>query len=195
MACALIGVIALPILLPASFRPFSAPTPLPNHKIQRFEERTRADRTRSLSYATWRSRRTEGIVHPARSSRATLPIINTGPVIPADQITRLLQPFQRLAPGRQPDGEGAGLGLSIATARNATLTINPRPRGPRHTSRFPRPPSPRAAKVRSLQHDRNHPQGRRQRSHNAGTRPCNQQRSRRNPTRHTMPGLPAQTGC
>ena len=66
-------------------------------------------------------------------SRATLTIGNTGPVIPAGQITRLLQPFQRLAPGRQPGGDGAGLGLSIATAiataHNATLTINPRPHG------------------------------------------------------------------
>jgi signal transduction histidine kinase len=67
------------------------------------------------------------------SGRVTLSIANTGPVIPAVQITRLLQPFQRLTPGRHSNGEGAGLGLSIATAiakaHNAILTINPRPRG------------------------------------------------------------------
>jgi signal transduction histidine kinase len=73
-------------------------------------------------------------IHVAGSgSRATFTIGNTGPVIPAGQIARLLQPFQRLAPRRQPDGDGAGLGLSIATAiakaHNATLTINPPPCG------------------------------------------------------------------
>ena len=64
--------------------------------------------------------------HPA------LTIINTGPVIPPDQVTRLLQPFQRLA-ARPADGEGLGLGLSIAAAianaHHATLTINPGPGG------------------------------------------------------------------
>jgi signal transduction histidine kinase len=73
-------------------------------------------------------------IHVAGSgSRAALAIANTGPVIPPGQITRLLQPFQRLTPGRQSGGEGAGLGLSIATAiaqaHHATLTINPRPCG------------------------------------------------------------------
>jgi signal transduction histidine kinase len=73
-------------------------------------------------------------VHVAGSGgRATLSIANTGTVIPAGQIARLLQPFQRLAPRRQSGGEGAGLGLSIAAAiakaHNAALVINPRPCG------------------------------------------------------------------
>ena len=73
-------------------------------------------------------------IHVTRSgNRATLSVTNTGPVIPADQITRLLQPFQRLAARQQSGGDGAGLGLSIVAAivkaHNATMTINPGPRG------------------------------------------------------------------
>jgi signal transduction histidine kinase len=64
---------------------------------------------------------------------ATFAIANTGPVIPADQASRLLQPFQRLAPGRPADGECAGLGLSIvaaiAKAHQATLALRPRSGG------------------------------------------------------------------
>lgn len=62
-----------------------------------------------------------------------LKIINTGPAIPADQIPRLLQPFQRLSSTRTADDEGIGLGLpivvAIAKAHHATLNINPGPRG------------------------------------------------------------------
>jgi signal transduction histidine kinase len=65
----------------------------------------------------------------ARGGRATFVIRNTGPDIPAGQVSRLLQPFQRLAPGRPADAGGAGLGLSIAaaiaTAHNAELTATP----------------------------------------------------------------------
>jgi signal transduction histidine kinase len=68
---------------------------------------------------------------------ATLRISNTGPVIPASQIPRLLQPFQRLDPGRTAgdtgSGPGLGLGLSIvaaiAKAHHATLTASPGPSG------------------------------------------------------------------
>jgi signal transduction histidine kinase len=65
----------------------------------------------------------------ASSRQATLTITNTGPVIRADQATRLLQPFQRLVPGRPADSEGRGLGLSIvaaiARAHQAALAIHP----------------------------------------------------------------------
>jgi signal transduction histidine kinase len=61
---------------------------------------------------------------------AAFAITNTGPVIPAGDASRLLQPFQRLEPGRAADGERAGLGLSIvaaiAKAHRATLAIRPR---------------------------------------------------------------------
>jgi len=66
----------------------------------------------------------------ASGGQATFTIINTGPVIPASRASRLLQPFERLAPGRPADGECLGLGLSIvaaiAKAHEATLAIRPR---------------------------------------------------------------------
>ncbi len=83
--------------------------------------------------------------------------INTGPVVPAAQIGRLLQPFQRLAGDRVGHGEGLGLGLSIvaaiATAHGAALDVRPGADGGLEISvRFPRAgprdlpaPSPRDA--------------------------------------------------
>jgi signal transduction histidine kinase len=69
----------------------------------------------------------------ASGGQATFTITNTGPVIPASQASRLLQPFQRLAPGRPADGECLGLGLSIvaaiAKAHQAALAIRPRSGG------------------------------------------------------------------
>jgi signal transduction histidine kinase len=68
----------------------------------------------------------------ADEQHPSLTITNTGPVIPPGQVTRLLQPFQRLT-ARPADGEGLGLGLSIvaaiAKAHHASLTINPGERG------------------------------------------------------------------
>jgi signal transduction histidine kinase len=70
----------------------------------------------------------------ADGGRASLAVTNTGPVIPADQVGRLLEPFQRLS-GRRPadDAAGLGLGLSIAAAiaraHQATLAISPGPAG------------------------------------------------------------------
>jgi signal transduction histidine kinase len=62
-----------------------------------------------------------------------LTVTNTGPVVPADQASRLLQPFQRLSASRTANAEGIGLGLSIvaaiAKAHHATLTITPVPHG------------------------------------------------------------------
>jgi signal transduction histidine kinase len=69
----------------------------------------------------------------ADGGQPRLTITSTGPVIPAAEVTRLLQPFQRLAVARPADGEGLGLGLSIvaaiAKAHHATLTITPRTHG------------------------------------------------------------------
>ncbi|MFF3442397.1 sensor histidine kinase [Streptosporangium sp. NPDC002721] len=63
----------------------------------------------------------------------TLTVTNSGPVIPGDQIQRLLQPFQRLAPARHGRRDGYGLGLAIVNAvthaHRATLTIGARPEG------------------------------------------------------------------
>jgi signal transduction histidine kinase len=66
-------------------------------------------------------------------TRATLTITNSGPVIHDNQIERLFQPFQRLAPDRHRRGDGYGLGLAIvnavALAHHATLTAGARPEG------------------------------------------------------------------
>lgn len=58
-----------------------------------------------------------------------LTVTNTGPVVPADQVSRLFQPFQRLDTDRTHRDGSLGLGLSIvqaiATAHAATMTAQP----------------------------------------------------------------------
>jgi signal transduction histidine kinase len=58
--------------------------------------------------------------------RAVFTIANTGPVIPAAELPRLFQPFQRLGNHTSPSGNGAGLGLAIvqaiANAHDATVS-------------------------------------------------------------------------
>jgi signal transduction histidine kinase len=65
--------------------------------------------------------------------RAVLSITNTGPLIPAGEVDRLFQPFQRLDPGRthQTDGHGFGLSIvqAIASTHDATITAHPAPEG------------------------------------------------------------------
>jgi signal transduction histidine kinase len=60
------------------------------------------------------------------SGRAILSVANTGPLIPADQLGRLFQPFQRLDANPRTLSDGVGLGLAIvhaiADAHNARLT-------------------------------------------------------------------------
>jgi signal transduction histidine kinase len=67
------------------------------------------------------------------SSRATLTVTNSGPAIPDNQIQRLFQPFERLAPDRRSLRDGYGLGLAIvnavAQAHRATLATTARPEG------------------------------------------------------------------
>jgi signal transduction histidine kinase len=64
---------------------------------------------------------------------AALSVENTGPSVPAEEIQRLVQPFQRIARDRIGHGEGFGLGLSIvaavASAHDAELEITPRTAG------------------------------------------------------------------
>jgi hypothetical protein len=73
------------------------------------------------------------VVTGTKDSRAVLSVINTGPLVPAAALDRLLQPFQRLGPDRTGHNEGLGLGLSIvqaiAHAHEATLAIRPQPAG------------------------------------------------------------------
>ena len=73
---------------------------------------------------------------------ASVMIANSGPVVPQEEIVRLLAPFQRLAPDRVGQPGGFGLGLSIAAAiagaHHATLEIVPVQRGGLHVEvRFP----------------------------------------------------------
>jgi signal transduction histidine kinase len=73
------------------------------------------------------------VVTTTVAGSAVLTVVNTGPAVPACEIGRLLQPFQRLANGRAGEGEGLGLGLSIAqaiaTAHGAVLAVRARHRG------------------------------------------------------------------
>jgi signal transduction histidine kinase len=86
------------------------------------------------------------IITSTRNSCAVLSVTNTGPLIPAAAVDRLLQPFQRLSTDRTGHGEGLGLGLSIVQAitqaHGATLTIRPQPGGGLHAEvSFPAPSS------------------------------------------------------
>jgi signal transduction histidine kinase len=66
-------------------------------------------------------------------TQVTLTVTNSGPVIPGNEIQRLFQPFQRLAPDRNGRRDGYGLGLAIvnavARAHHAALTATARPEG------------------------------------------------------------------
>jgi signal transduction histidine kinase len=67
------------------------------------------------------------------SGCAVLTIANSGPVIPDEDIDRLLQPFERLSTERvnHPDGHGLGLSIvqSIAVAHGAAVSARSRPGG------------------------------------------------------------------
>ena len=69
----------------------------------------------------------------ARDQLAFLTVANSGPTIPAEEVSRLLQPFQRLHGTRTTHASGNGLGLAIvdaiADAHRATLSAQPRPGG------------------------------------------------------------------
>jgi signal transduction histidine kinase len=68
------------------------------------------------------------------AGRAVFAIANTGHVIPAGELSRLFQPFQRLRPPHaDPSADGVGLGLAIvhtiAASHDATVTARPRTGG------------------------------------------------------------------
>jgi signal transduction histidine kinase len=60
------------------------------------------------------------------NGRAILQVTNSGPTVPAEDLDRLFEPFQRIDGSRTSTGEGLGLGLSIvraiADAHAATVT-------------------------------------------------------------------------
>ncbi len=70
----------------------------------------------------------------AVDGHALVSVINTGPVVRAQDTERLFEPFQRLGGGRAAGADGHhGLGLSIvraiASAHEATVAATPRPGG------------------------------------------------------------------
>jgi signal transduction histidine kinase len=64
---------------------------------------------------------------------AWLSVLNSGPIVPTDQLDRLFQPFQRLGADRIHHDGALGLGLSIvqaiAAAHGATIQARPRAAG------------------------------------------------------------------
>jgi signal transduction histidine kinase len=64
---------------------------------------------------------------------AAFTISNSGPVIPAGELSRLFQPFERLRAPAGRSGDGAGLGLAIvqaiAGAHDATIIAHARTGG------------------------------------------------------------------
>jgi signal transduction histidine kinase len=73
------------------------------------------------------------VMTAATSAGVTLTVSNTGPRVAPNQVTRLLQPFQRDIPDRTATPHGVGLGLSIvaeiAVAHGANLDVRTRAEG------------------------------------------------------------------
>jgi len=69
----------------------------------------------------------------AEAERALLRVANTGPLIPADELARLFQPFERLGQQPQAGADGIGLGLaivqSVAEVHSATVAARVRAGG------------------------------------------------------------------
>jgi signal transduction histidine kinase len=69
----------------------------------------------------------------AAQGRAAITVANSGPVVPADQIAELFQPFHHPAGRRRGRTDGHGLGLAIvhavAHAHAAEIDARPRPDG------------------------------------------------------------------
>jgi signal transduction histidine kinase len=72
----------------------------------------------------------------SRNGQALLIVANTGPKIPAGELERIFQPFQRLGAARTGDTPRLGLGLSIvkaiADAHSATIATRAQPEGGLH---------------------------------------------------------------
>jgi len=112
-------------------------------------------------------------------SQAFLSVANTGPVIPAAEVDRLFQPFQRL--GQRParrDSHGLGLSIvrAIATAHAATIEARARPGGGL-TIEVAFPPSPGRAPRAAQDQARSRPRSRPWRLRSPGGGPA--RRSRR----------------
>jgi signal transduction histidine kinase len=85
----------------------------------------------------------------ATATGTALTVTNSGPSVPSDQVSRLIEPFQRAAPDRAASPNGLGLGLSIvadiADAHGAGLVVRPRHEGGLTVVvSFPPDPAPQA---------------------------------------------------
>jgi signal transduction histidine kinase len=73
------------------------------------------------------------VVTRTEPRRAVLSVANSGPPVPAADLERLFQPFQRLNPNTSASGDRVGLGLAIvraiAHAHDATVTARAQPGG------------------------------------------------------------------
>jgi signal transduction histidine kinase len=62
-----------------------------------------------------------------------LTVMNTGPLVPAEQVPALFEPFRRLSGERLDHGGGVGLGLTIArsivAAHRGYIDAQPNPGG------------------------------------------------------------------
>jgi signal transduction histidine kinase len=90
-----------------------------------------------------------GQVRVTTAARDGLPcfsVSNSGPVIPAGEVSRLLEPFRQLDGERTRHGDGHGLGLAIvsavAVAHGAGLAVRARPEGGLDVTVTFRPPTP-----------------------------------------------------
>jgi len=70
-----------------------------------------------------------------RAGMAFIDVANGGPLVPAELVPSLFEPFRRLcdrtAPSGDPDGMGLGLSIvrSVALAHRGHATARPRPAG------------------------------------------------------------------
>jgi signal transduction histidine kinase len=73
------------------------------------------------------------VVSGTRDEQAFVRVSNSGPVVPADEVDRLFEPFQRFGAGRTNSNRGSGLGLaivrSIVRAHGGTISATPEPGG------------------------------------------------------------------
>lgn len=77
-----------------------------------------------------------GRVTVTLDGRGLLTVTNTGPPIPAQDVSGLFEPFRRRSGERLEHGNGVGLGLtivrSIAAAHTAAIQARPEPDGGLH---------------------------------------------------------------
>ena len=81
-----------------------------------------------------------------QAGRAVLAIVNTGPLVPPEDVERLFEPFRKAGADRTRSNDGHGLGLAIVRAvadvHGATVIAEPQPNGGlRVEVEFPEPSS------------------------------------------------------